>query len=171
MFDLGSAWFQHELFPAQTIKSACCGKPFKLSSGVIGHELKNVAIYVAYLPAPCADRRVVVQVRRADLDDDSDPEQLTDTFEVRVKDGKVQISAENGSETNRDVIASFTGDEGEDRLIDFIVRIDKHIVPWLMTANAQRRTTLSQIDLEHRWLLVGDAPDNSFPIKNTATAV
>ena len=90
-----------------------------------------VAMYLAYLPAQCGDQRVVVQVRSADLNDDSPPEEYTGTYDVALKDGKILVgTTENGRRTEWEAVASFTGDE-DDRLIDFIVRINKHIAGYL----------------------------------------
>jgi hypothetical protein len=93
-------------------------------------------MYLAVLPPSRGDRRALVQVRRADVIDDSPPEMSTDTYEVWLTDGQLQVGTmENGSMIYREVLASFTGDEDEECVIDFIVRIDKHIIPSLAEPN------------------------------------
>jgi len=131
-FDLNSSWFRVDLFPARTIKHGGRGDYLILSSGAVHDELTTAALYVAYLQAAGGDRRVVVQVRPADLLDDSPAAVQTKSFRVRMRGGQLRVStATDGRRTDREVIASFAGDEDEEHLIDFIVRIDKHIVPFL----------------------------------------
>jgi hypothetical protein len=133
MFDFGSSWSYHRLFPAQHVTCGCCGQSSFVTSGVLcGENEDDISAYIAHIPAPCArEQAVTVHIRSGPLTDDSPPAEITESYTLWVSNGKARVAAtEGGRQTSRDLVSSFEGEDDYDR-IDLVARADEHIWAFL----------------------------------------